>query len=215
MKKSPSQKLMFSLTILLIFKNFFELVTSRKLNKNFSPLICLYLLNCCSRGSLWKWSVRTYLYPSLRNSDIKQDLSCMRARDVCFVSENFGQVDHCSIHVGKDNRNSDLLSLQTTAFPSILEVLYCVLALHVSGIKFFRKMAFCSSCSWFIKDWKGQCHTLLVINWMNCHISNFWSFTKIRLQFRILFMNIIKSFPINKTIRDFNQISRIKCLETI
>ena len=134
-KMSSYQKLMFSLTKLLIFKKFSEFVTFRNCTKNLSQFICLYLLHCSSRGSLWKWVVRTYLYSFLSNSDSKQDVAfsvVVRAYNVSFVSEKFGQVNHCSIHVAKDNRNSGLLSLQTVVFPSILEVLYCVLALHIT-----------------------------------------------------------------------------------
>ena len=61
-------KLMLSLTKLLIFKNFSESVTFCKLTKSLSPVICLYLINCCSRMLLWKWAVTMYLYPSLSNS---------------------------------------------------------------------------------------------------------------------------------------------------
>ena len=119
---------------------FSELVASHKLTKNLPSLICLYLLNCRSRESLWKREVRTCLYPSLSKSYSKQDIAfsvIMSAYDAHFVGEKFGQVDHCSIHVTKDNRNSGLLSLQTTAFPSILEVLYCVLALFLFITKSF------------------------------------------------------------------------------
>ena len=94
---SSSQKSMFSLTKLLILKKFSEFATCSKLTKNLPPLICLNLLNCRSRGSLWKRAVRAYLYPSLSNSDSKQDVVfsvVMRACDVCFVSEKFGQVNH-------------------------------------------------------------------------------------------------------------------------
>ena len=66
---SSSQKLMFSLTKLLILKHFSEFVTSRR-----------------------------------------EERMC----DVCFVSEKFRQVNHCSIHVARDNRNSGSLSLRIT-----------------------------------------------------------------------------------------------------
>ena len=157
-KISSSQKLMFSLTILLIFKNFSEFLTSRKLTKNLPPLICLFLLDCCSRESFWKRVVWTFLCPSLSNSDSKQDVAfgvVMRSSKVCFVSEKFWQVDHCSIHVPKNKKNPGLLLLQTTAFRSILEVLYCALASHIivlnmlneiSGIRFLWKVTFYSRC---------------------------------------------------------------------
>ena len=94
-------KLMFCLSILIIFKLFSEFVTFHKLTKNLPPLICLYLPNCRSKASLWKRVVRTYLCRSLSNSDSEQDVAfrvVMRARDVFLISQKFGQVDHCSIH---------------------------------------------------------------------------------------------------------------------
>ena len=63
----------------------------------------------------------------------------MSAYDAHFVGEKFGQVDHCSIHVTKDNRNSVLLSLQTTAFPSILEdFVLCFGIVFVYNKKFLK-----------------------------------------------------------------------------
>ena len=117
------------------FQKFFWILTSRKFTKNLSPLICLCLLNCRSRELLWKRAVRKYLYPSLNISNSKQDVAfsvVMRACDVCFVIKKFWLVDHCSIHISKDYRNSGLPSLQKIAFPNILEVLHCVLALYIT-----------------------------------------------------------------------------------
>ena len=118
---------------IIIFNNFSGFITSCWLTENLPPLFCLYLLNFRSRGSLWKGAVRTYLYPSLNNYDSKQRIAfsaVIRTCDLFFLSEKFGQVDHYFINLAKVNRNSGLLSLQKTAFASILEVLYCVLALH-------------------------------------------------------------------------------------